>query len=225
LTTIYHGVDPAFFAAGAGTVPPAAVAGRRFIFALGSEKPYKNIPRLLQAFALIAPHYSDLALAIRGQEEACPTCRRLVGDLGLTSRVVFVPRLSDAEVRACFVRAVFFVFPSLVEGFGLPVIEAMAGGCPVLAADIPPLREVAGDAALLVDPGQVQAIAAGMRRLLDQPPLRQELTNQGRARAARFDWRMTAAQTLEVYRQVMAGRPENRRPALGVDRPGVDPED
>ena len=198
-TLCYQGADPVFFAPAPDAPLPRAVAGRRFVFCMGNTKPYKNTPRLLQAFGRIAPEYPDLLLLIVGRGDGFPSLMKSAGSLGLTERVVFSQQLSDAQVRVCFDQAVFFAFPSLVEGFGLPVVEAMASGCPVLTSWVSSLGEIAGDAAVLVDPEQVEAIAAGMRRLLTDEPLRCDLVQRGRQRAAEFTWSACAARTLAVY--------------------------
>ncbi|MCC7265078.1 MAG: glycosyltransferase family 4 protein [Candidatus Latescibacteria bacterium] len=203
LTTIHLGVDQLFSGPPPETLP-ALGQGTPFIFSLGNTLPHKNIPRLLRAFGAIAPRYPKLRLLIAGRGDGHPTLLRLAGQLALMDRVLFRKRLSQAEIHACYGGALLFAFPSLMEGFGLPVLEAMASGCPVLAADIPPVAEVAGGDAWLVDPLDPQAIAAGLCHLLDDPGMRQELSQRGRSRAAGFTWQVCAEKTLAVYRQVLA---------------------
>lgn len=202
-TTIHLGVDPLFFAPPPKALP-AICQGRPFIFSLGNTLPHKNIPRLLRAFAAIAPRYPELTLLIAGRGDGHSSLLRLASERGLGERVLFGKQLSHAEIRACYAGALLFAFPSLLEGFGLPVLEAMASGCPVLGADIPPVAEVAGEDAWLVDPLDPEAIAAGLRRLIDDAALRQELSRRGRLRAAEFTWQACAEKTLEVYRRVLA---------------------
>lgn len=203
LTTVHHGVDPFFFSRAAVSLP-AHCQGRDFIFTLGNSLPYKNIPRLIRAFSILAPQYPDLFLLLVGRGESYPALVRLAGRLGLADRVLFSGPLSDAQVHACYAQALLFAFPSLVEGFGLPVLEAMASGCPVLTANTSSLAEIAGEAAVLIDPLEVEEIAAGMRRLLDSADLRQQLVEQGERRAALFTWEECARKTLAVYRRLHA---------------------
>lgn len=138
-------------------------------------------------------------MLIVGRGDGFPSLMKSAGSLGLTERVVFSQQLSDAQVRVCFDQAAFFAFPSLVESFGLPVVETMASGCPVLTSRVSSLGEIAGDAAVLVDPEQVEAIAVGMRRLLTDEFLHCDLIQRGRQRAADFTWSACAARTLAVY--------------------------
>jgi glycosyltransferase involved in cell wall biosynthesis len=112
--------------------------------------------------------------------------------------VIFTGYLPDEDVPALLSGALAFVFPSLYEGFGMPVLEAMACGAPVLAANTSSLPEVAGDAALLVDPADTAAIAAGLARLAAEPALRADLRARGIARAAEFSWERCARETLAV---------------------------
>ena len=201
-TVIHHGVDPVFY--DPLTAPlPEACQDKRFIFSLGAAKPYKNLARLIQAFAAILPSYPDLFLVLTGRGDSYPALMRLVSQLRLESNVVFTSQLSDAEIRTCFARAQLFAFPSILEGFGLPLIEAMAGGCPVLTSDRSAMAEVVGDAAVCVDPLDVDAIAAGLRRLLDDEAFRHQLIAQGRHRSEQFTWQDCAAQTLTVYDRLM----------------------
>ncbi len=201
LTTIHHGVAPVF--ASAATAPlPDICRERDFIFALGNSLPYKNMPRLLRAFAILAPHHPQLFLLLAGRGASYPRLAQLVGQLGLVERVLFSGQLSDIEVRSCFTHARFFAFPSLVEGFGLPVLEAMAVGCPVLTSSAPSLVEITGTDAVHVDPLDVESIAEGMQRLLENPALCRQLGARGRRRAARFTWGECARKTLGIYRDL-----------------------
>ena len=113
-------------------------------------------------------------------------------------------RVPDSELRALYASATVFAFPSLHEGFGLPVLEAMVAGVPVVASDIPAIREVAGDAAVLVPPGDADAWAEALSRVLESPTLQAELAGAGRRRAAVFSWARTAEATLGVYRELVS---------------------
>jgi glycosyltransferase involved in cell wall biosynthesis len=121
-----------------------------------------------------------------------------INELGLAQRVIITGYLPDADLPALLAGATAFVFPSLYEGFGMPVLEAMAAGIPVLTSNSSALPEVAGDAALLVDPLDTQAIAAGLMRLAHDADLRALLRERGLARAALCTWDRCADQTLQV---------------------------
>ena len=214
VTAILHGVAPAWhsdnsepapFDLGNATDQQAILDGlaeRPFAFGLGNSLPYKNLPRLVRAFAQVAPAHPDLALVFAGRGEGNPQLVRLAHQLGLSDRVLLVGQLNDDQIRACFAHALFFAFPSLIEGFGLPVLEAMASGCPVLTSNCSSLAEVAGENAVLVDPLDIASIAAGMQRLLTDSALRQRLSRQGRHRATAFTWEDAAQQTIQLYKQL-----------------------
>ena len=214
VTAILHGVasawhsgnaEPALFDLDNATDQQAILDGlaeRPFAFGLGNSLPYKNLPRLVRAFAQVAPDHPDLALVFAGRGEGNPALVRLAHQLGLSDRVLLVGQLSDDQIRACFAHALFFAFPSLIEGFGLPVLEAMASGCPVLTSNCSSLAEVAGENAVLVDPLDITSIAAGMQRLLADSALRQRLSHQGRHRAAAFTWEDAAHRTIQLYKQL-----------------------
>ena len=214
VTAILNGVAPAWHS---GNAEPAlfdldnttdqqaildGLAERPFVFGLGNSLPYKNLPRLVRAFAQVAPAHPDLGLVFAGRGEGNPALVRLAHQLGLSDRVLLVGQLSDDQIRACFAHALFFAFPSLIEGFGLPVLEAMASGCPVLTSNCSSLAEVAGENAVLVDPLDIASIAAGMQRLLTDSALRQRLSRQGRQRAAAFTWEDAAQCTIQLYKQL-----------------------
>jgi alpha-1,3-rhamnosyl/mannosyltransferase len=121
----------------------------------------------------------------------------------LEGHVTFVGFVSDDELAHLYGACDLFAYPSLYEGFGLPVVEAMAAGAPVLTSDNSSLREVAGDGALLCDPLSVEDIAAKIRLLMDDPAARDALVAKGHARAAHYTWRETARLTLDAYREIL----------------------
>ncbi|MBP1620175.1 MAG: putative glycosyltransferase, partial [Acidobacteria bacterium] len=129
---------------------------------------------------------------------------RRAAAMGLGGRVRCLGHVERGELAALFRGALLFLYPTLYEGFGLPVLEAMACGVPVVAGDIPAVREVAGDAVERVNPRDVVALANTVRRLLDQAEHRRELAARGRARARLFSWQRAADATLSVYRAVAA---------------------
>lgn len=214
IITVYHGVVPEWqlgFDA-AETPPPDACREQPFVFSLGNSLPYKNLPRLLRAFAAIAASEPDLILVFAGRGESNAQLMQSAQQLGVADRVHFAGQLSDAQIRACFTHALFFAFPSLIEGFGLPVLEAMASGCPVLTSNCSSLAEIAGENAVLVDPRKVESIAAGMHKLLTDPALRQRLAQSGQQRAATFTWETSARQTLQIYNQISSTDPTAHAP-------------
>jgi alpha-1,3-rhamnosyl/mannosyltransferase len=187
-----------------------------YLLYVGSNKPHKNLERLVLAWDSlrgrgqgpgVGAAEAGVGLVIAGHEaRRDDPLRRLLVERGLGGSVRLLPNLADADLPALYSGALLFAFPSYYEGFGLPPLEAMACGAPVLCANLSSLPEVVGDAALTVDPYSVEAIAAGLARLLHNPALRRELSARGQRRAREFSWRRTALGTLRVYEQVVAGR-------------------
>ncbi|MBI2888042.1 MAG: glycosyltransferase family 4 protein [Chloroflexi bacterium] len=175
-----------------------------FILSLGAQQARKNLPRLLEAFARLHHQLPAYWLAIAGpslwaHEDLGDVVRRL----GLGDAVRLLGYVPEEELPALYSAASLFVFPSLYEGFGLPVLEAMACGTPVVCSSASSLPEVAGDAALLVDPASVQDMAAAMAHVLTDPDLRAGMRAGGLARARQFTWQRTARETVAVYRSVL----------------------
>ena len=185
----------------------APVYERPFALYVGTIQPRKNLLRLIEAFERLTQQQQigwDLVLVGRwgwlSQEY-----ERLVAAKGLADRVHFPGYLPDGAVAGLMRAALFFVFPSLFEGFGLPVLEAQTTGAAVMCANNSALPEIAGDAALLVDPHDVDAIAAAMLRLSQDEALRQELIAKGYENVKRFSWEKAARETLAVLEEA-AGR-------------------
>lgn len=177
--------------------------GGRYVFAAARFEKRKNLPRLLEAFALYRQRVdAECRLALAGDMtwEATAIGRR-IAELGLEGAVQRLGYVAHGDLPALYGGAEFFVFPSLWEGFGIPVLEAMASGTAVLTSNATALPEIAGDAALLVDPTSVEAIAEGMARLGGDAALRADLAAKGQRRAAEFSWARTAAETLALYRR------------------------
>jgi len=188
--------------AGAGRLLRELGVRGPFLLAVGTLEPRKNLPRLLDAFGEAAAALPDHWLVVVGPVGWGPRLRPTWDSV----RVKLAGPVGDRLLHALYQAADGLAYPSLYEGFGLPVLEAMANGTPVLTSDRSSLPEVAGDAALLVDPLDRAAIAAGLVRLAGDAGLRERLTEAGWRRAAGFTWRATAAATWATYRQVAERR-------------------
>jgi glycosyltransferase involved in cell wall biosynthesis len=172
----------------------------RYFFTVSTVEPRKNLVTLLQAYAQLKLRLQDACppLIIVGRKGwNCDDILSFMAEL--EGSVLFPGHVSDAELCALYQMATCLVFPSLYEGFGLPVLEAMTAGCPVITSNTSSLPEVAGDAALLVDPLNADQIAHMMQQLLQNDQLRASLVHKGPLRAAYFSWQQTARQTRDVY--------------------------
>jgi glycosyltransferase involved in cell wall biosynthesis len=208
VTVIYNGIDEGF-----STPPPEdkirAVEERyqlqgEFALYVGNVKPHKNVERLLDAFHLVRRSGLDhLKLVVIGDEiSKYAALRRAVHRYNLHKYVRFLGFLPDETLAVVYRLASVFVFPSLYEGFGLPPLEAMACGTPVVTSNVSSLPEVTGDAALLVDPYSAEAIAEAMRRVLTDDALRSDLSARGLARAREFSWERSAQRVRQIYGEV-----------------------
>lgn len=191
-------------------VQQAAAAGipGPYILNVGTLEPRKNLSGLLEAFAAACRRGLPHTLAIAGAggwgRASIPA---IAERLGIGDRVQVAGFIDDRDLPGLYAGADFFVYPSLYEGFGLPVLEAMACGTPVITSNVSSLPEVAGDAALLVDPRSSAELGEAMLRLAGDAGLRQELRTRGREQAARFSWERTADETWRIYQEVMGSRP------------------
>jgi glycosyltransferase involved in cell wall biosynthesis len=174
---------------------------RPFLLGLWSTSPRKNLAGLLDAYAILAGAGAEHALALAGDDG--PRDRGLERRAASMRGVRRLGWVSDQQLAELYRGAAAFVFPTLGEGFGLPVAEAMACGVPVVSTTAGSIPEVAGDAALLVDPSDTVALVAGVRDVLDSPALRDRLVDRGRGRAAELSWRRTAELTAEAYRRAL----------------------
>lgn len=197
-------VDVVYLASGLTLPRPTSSAPGRYLFALGATDPRKNTPRLIEAFSLINPASYAGELRIAGlSTEDVRTFSEVARQYGVADRVRFYGFVSEPELAGLYAGADVFVYPSLYEGFGLPVLEAMQYGAPVVCSDTTSLPEVAGDAALLVNPRSAQEIASAIQQVLNRPELRRDLVVRGLARARAFSWRRMAEQYLQVYQEVV----------------------
>jgi glycosyltransferase involved in cell wall biosynthesis len=229
IRVVYNAPDPIFHAA---TFPvasaPAAAGGQGFgypaeiqrvldryrihypfLLYVGRTNPQKNIPRLVEAFAVLRgeiqdhPLYRDLRLLIIGDEiSRYPALRHAVIQSRVEETVRFLGFVPIETLRCFYQAASAFVFPSLYEGFGLPPLEAMACGTPVVCSHVSSLPEVVGEAAEIVNPENVFDIARGMREVLLNPERRRTMVERGFEQARRFSWERTAQQVLEAYEEI-----------------------
>jgi glycosyltransferase involved in cell wall biosynthesis len=198
--TVPHGVTADFF----------ALAGRRkpepFLLAVSTLHPHKNLDGLLRAFTEFRRHRPEFRLVVTGihgffSEEL----KALRDQLALAGSVEFPGWIPREDLRDLYARAWAFLYPSKFEGFGLPVLEAMAAGVPTACSSIEPLASIAADAALQFDPHDPRAIAAAMERIVSDVDLRARLAAAGPQRAAKFTWRETARLTLEALHEAGKG--------------------
>lgn len=216
ITAIPLAADPSF-----RPQPGASVAAVRekyglredYVLYLGSNKPHKNLTGLVRAWCeqpkaggANRQRLDALTLVIAGAwDERYPEPKRIAEKAGETS-IRWLGRVDDADLPALYTGASLFVFPSFFEGFGLPVLEAMACGTPVVCSRVSALPEVAGDAAVLFEPGDNETLRRALQRAIADAGLRHELRERGFARAAAFSWIDTAARTLALYRTLYGSR-------------------
>jgi glycosyltransferase involved in cell wall biosynthesis len=214
---VYNAPDPGFLA------PDATDPGTRhrileryqinypFLLYAGNIRRHKNVPRLVEAFAVLReelsahPIYSELRLVIIGDTiSQYPAVRQAVIKSKMEQVVRFLGFVPFETLRCFYESAAAFVFPSRYEGFGLPPLEAMACGAPVVTSNVSSLPEVVDDAAMLVNPENVFDIARGIKEVLLNSDVREELVRRGRRQAARFSWETTARQVLEIYKEAVS---------------------
>jgi glycosyltransferase involved in cell wall biosynthesis len=183
--------------------------GERYIFYLGGMDQRKNVTQLVRAFAHLHRQVGDpsLQLLIAGnpdkqQGPLFPDPRPVAADLGMTGQIIY-RFIEEEDKPAMYSGASLFVFPSLYEGFGLTPLEAMSCGAPVVCSNRTSLPEVVGDAAILVDPDNLQELVAAMRRVLGDSALQDDLRARSLQRAARFNWHKTANETIAVYEEAL----------------------
>lgn len=190
-----------------------ALGAARVVLCVAQKRPYKNLHSLVRALAQLD---DDVTLVLPGSPTAYEDeLRSLASELGVAERVRFPDWLSDRDLDGLYALAEVFVLPSLIEGFGIPVLEAMARGVPVACANVSALPEVAGDAALLFDPHRQDDVTTAVRRLLDDRELAARLVLRGRERVARFTWTNTGQASLAGYRRAIAGS-RRRAPAEAI---------
>jgi glycosyltransferase involved in cell wall biosynthesis len=177
-----------------------------FVLYAGNIKPHKNLERLIEAFHMFRrPGFEQVKLLIIGDEiSKYATLRRAVHRHKLHKHVRFFGFVPDQTLAVLYRLAAVFVFPSLYEGFGLPPLEAMASGAPVITSNVSSLPEVVGDAAVLIDPRSPESIADAMRRVLSDDALRLRMIERGLLRARHFSWERSIRRVHEIYEEVLA---------------------
>ena len=199
-----HGDAPATAGDAAGTRARLELGERPIVLSLSAMRPHKNLPRLLEALAAIAAERRPLLVLPGYATGHGEELGRRAEELGLEGDVRFPGWVSAEDLEGLYAAASVFVFPSLYEGFGAPVVEAMARGVPVACSPRGSLAEVAGDAARFFDPERPTEIAAAIEALLADPAERERLRVAGLARAARFNWAANARGTLAAYERALA---------------------
>jgi glycosyltransferase involved in cell wall biosynthesis len=193
ISTIYSGVPEAFFDA------PPTRRTRPYVLYVGTIEPRKNLETLLDAWKQLPPHLRrefDLVIAGPAGWAAEPTLARI------RNEATYLGYVPETDLPGLVAGAVAFVYPSLYEGFGFPVVQAMAAGVPVVTSHVSCLPEIVGDAALLVDPRSVLELAAAVLRVLESATLRTELAARGRERARCYRWERCAEQSLQFFRSL-----------------------
>jgi glycosyltransferase involved in cell wall biosynthesis len=208
IVVVYNAIDDQFSATpveeDVARVRERYQLDHKFVLYVGNVKPHKNLVRLIEAFDRLRRRgFDDLKLLIIGDEiSKLPALRRAVHQYKLHKHVRFLGFLPADTLAVLYRLAAVFVFPSLYEGFGLPPLEAMASGTPVVTSNVSSLPEVVGDAAMLIDPYDVESIVDGIRRVLSEPALANELRARGIQRAREFSWERSVARTKELYQEV-----------------------
>jgi len=215
---VYNAIDERFLHGHATDTDRELIAQRYqvnypFILYAGAIRPHKNVVRIIEAFSALKnelqkeQQFPDLKLIIIGDDlSSHPRLRRTVVRGGVQNDVRFLGFVPIEVLRIFYDVAKIFVFPSLYEGFGLPPLEAMAHGTPVVTSNTSSLPEVAGNAALLVNPENVFEIERGMQRALLDPVLRAQLKQRGYEQAQKFSWTASVSRILEIYREVAGSR-------------------
>jgi glycosyltransferase involved in cell wall biosynthesis len=179
------------------------LSDRQFLLYVGRPTPHKNLERLIEAFSLIQAQHHDLILVLAGKKDA--NYRRIEKKVRKKSiqNILFTGFVSEGQLRWLYERCAAYVFPSLSEGFGLPGLEAMLHGAPVISSNATCLPEIYGDAAHYFDPYNTQAIADALNAVLINTNMREDLIYKGKEQAAKYSWQRMAEQTLQIYAKAL----------------------
>lgn len=198
---VYEAVDSYFFQrADESCLVGLSVPEKPIILTAGALSPRKNIQSLISAFSQIKDGIPHHLIAVGGEGWDVADISELIKRHGVVDRIHLLPYVSDQQLHALYQRATVYVHPSLYEGFGLTVLEAMAAGCPVITSDVYSLPEIAGGAALLVNPKSIESIAAALESVCKNRTVQHELVHSGRIRAKNFSWRKCSEEVAQVYR-------------------------
>jgi len=205
ISVIYNGIDHTVF-----KPYQVKLLDKPYILYVGSERPRKNLGRLFAAFAKLKPEFPELKLlkigaAGRSKEYRRDTIKQ-IADSGISQDVIFVDRASETDLAHYYSSAALLAYPSLYEGFGLPPLEAMACGCPVVTSNISGLPEVVGNAGIIIDPYDIDSLAQAMKQVLTDNKKREEMVAKGLTQARKFSWERAAQETLKVYKKVTGER-------------------
>lgn len=207
IRVVHEGVDEEFFESPAGSEQDMPDVNGPFMLFVGIPRPRKNLERILRAFAATKGHIDgQMKLVIAGPEDnRFLNIRQLTAKLNIEKSILLTGSITDQQLSSLYRSATCFLFPTLYEGFGLPILEAMASGAPVITSQRPAHMEIAGDAAFLVDPVDVGAMTEAIIRISEDNSFREGLIQKGLDRARMFSWETCAEQTLAVYDEVMNG--------------------
>jgi len=201
ISVVYNGVDHNIF-----KPYNTKLLDKPYILYVGSERPRKNLGQLFEAFAKLKDEFSELQLVKIGIAGRSPKYRRdtmkKLASLGITGRVTFIGYASESDLAHYYSSALLLAYPSLYEGFGLPPLEAMACGCPVVTSNTSSLPEVVGEAGIMVDPHDTDSLTQAMRQVLIDSELRDNMIRKGLEQSKKFSWEKAAERTLEVYNKV-----------------------
>ena len=205
ISVIYNGIDHTVF-----KPYQVKLLDKPYILYVGSERPRKNLGRLFAAFAKLKPEFPELKLlkigaAGRSKEYRRDTIKQ-IADSGISQDIIFVDRASETDLAHYYSSAALLAYPSLYEGFGLPPLEAMACGCPVVTSNISGLPEVVGNAGIIIDPYDIDSLAQAMKQVLTDNKKREEMVAKGLTQARKFSWERAAQETLKVYKKVTGER-------------------
>ena len=204
ISVIYNGVDHNIF-----KPYNVKLLDQPYILYVGSERRRKNLVGLFEAFATLKSGFPELKLVKvggpgRSEQFRSHTMKKL-SSLGITEDVIFIDYISELDLAHYYSSAALLAYPSLYEGFGLPPLEAMACGCPVVTSNTSSLSEVVGEAGIMVNPYDTPSLVQAMRRVLTDKELRDNMVKAGLEQSKKFSWEKTAELTMQVYKKVAAG--------------------
>ncbi len=176
----------------------------KYLLFVGINKPHKNVARLIEAYARVVQRGTEYDLVVAGAwDDRYPEVKQKAAELNLSSRIHFIKSISDVELPVLYSSASVFVTASLYEGFGLPILEAMACGTPVISSNASSLPEVVGEAGLLFDPLNLDSISTAIQQITSDSNLQMNLKQRGLDRAKEFTWARTAEETMKLYSKIV----------------------